>query len=199
MGGRRPPGASHHLHGRRSRRLSTPGGRVAAQGVPRAGVHVVRFTEPDARTAARAAVLQSPRAPSQQLTVGTVDANGQPPAFAGSVRHGARPGDPATTPDEADVSIAVTRSTCGAVPTSGTTPVSWACGCRCGSPTATTAAPLQQGRGRCRTRHSTSRCSALRRQGRPAPPARSRRRPMRSRPARYARASERSGPPTGCR
>ena len=48
-----------------------------------------------------------PAQASQQLTVGTVDANGQSPAFTGSVRLGARPGDPDTTPDEADVSIAV--------------------------------------------------------------------------------------------
>jgi glucose/arabinose dehydrogenase len=44
---------------------------------------------------------------SQQLTVGTADANDQSPAFTGSVRLGVRKGDPVTTADEADVSIVV--------------------------------------------------------------------------------------------
>ena len=44
---------------------------------------------------------------SQQLTVGTPDANGQPSAFVGSVRLGVRPGDPTTTADEADVAVVV--------------------------------------------------------------------------------------------
>jgi hypothetical protein len=42
---------------------------------------------------------------SQQLTVGTPDANGQPAAFAGSVRMTVVSGDPATGADEADATI----------------------------------------------------------------------------------------------
>jgi glucose/arabinose dehydrogenase len=46
-----------------------------------------------------------PAQTSQQLTVGTPDANGQASAFIGSVRLGVHPGDPATTADEADVAL----------------------------------------------------------------------------------------------
>ena len=50
----------------------------------------------------------SPPAPaSQQLTVGTPDANGQAVSSVGSARLGVRPGDPATGPDEADVAVVV--------------------------------------------------------------------------------------------
>jgi glucose/arabinose dehydrogenase len=44
---------------------------------------------------------------SQQLTVGTPDANGQATAFVGSVRLAVQVGDPGTTADEADARIAV--------------------------------------------------------------------------------------------
>ena len=48
----------------------------------------------------------SPPVPqSQQLSVGTVDSNGEPPAFVGSVRMRAQVGDPTTTADEADVGV----------------------------------------------------------------------------------------------
>jgi len=40
---------------------------------------------------------------SQNLTVGTFDANGQTPNFAGSLRLGVQVGNPATTANEADV------------------------------------------------------------------------------------------------
>jgi glucose/arabinose dehydrogenase len=50
----------------------------------------------------------NPPAPtSQQLTVGTPDANGQPVAFVGSVRVAAHVGDPGTPVDEADARIFV--------------------------------------------------------------------------------------------
>ena len=42
---------------------------------------------------------------SQQLSVGTVDSNGEPPAFVGSVRLRAQVGDPTTSADEADVEV----------------------------------------------------------------------------------------------
>jgi X-Pro dipeptidyl-peptidase C-terminal non-catalytic domain len=48
-----------------------------------------------------------PQQASDQLTVGTLDANGQAANNAGSVRFDAKPGDTGTVADEADVAIAV--------------------------------------------------------------------------------------------
>ena len=50
----------------------------------------------------------NPPAPtSQQLTVGTPDANGQPVSSVGFVRLGVQPGDPATGGDQADAAVVV--------------------------------------------------------------------------------------------
>jgi hypothetical protein len=47
---------------------------------------------------------------SAQLTVGTADANGQPPGSAGSIRFSVRVGDPGTPADEADVGLSFVLS-----------------------------------------------------------------------------------------
>lgn len=51
-----------------------------------------------------------PQQASDQLTVGTLDANGQATNGVGSVRFDVKPGDPDTTADEADVAIAVSMT-----------------------------------------------------------------------------------------
>jgi WD40-like Beta Propeller Repeat len=48
-----------------------------------------------------------PMQSSDYLTVGTLDANGQPAKAVGSVRYDVRPGNPSTPADEADVKLAV--------------------------------------------------------------------------------------------
>jgi hypothetical protein len=47
-----------------------------------------------------------PSQASDNVTVGTPDANGQPANSVGSFRYAVLPGDPATTPDESDVAFA---------------------------------------------------------------------------------------------
>lgn len=51
-----------------------------------------------------------PEPVSGRLTVGTPDANGQPASFIGRVRFGVRPGDVATSADEAEVSLVLVMS-----------------------------------------------------------------------------------------
>jgi hypothetical protein len=51
-----------------------------------------------------------PRQSSQELTVGTFDANGQQPRSVGSVRLGSVVGNPATPADEADVRVLLSIS-----------------------------------------------------------------------------------------
>ena len=66
-----------------------------------------------------------PAQTSQQLTVGTPDANGAPASSMGSARLACGPGDPATGTDEADVAVVVKLPTCAAAPAWATTRGSW--------------------------------------------------------------------------